>query len=61
MRDRSIGGVLDHEGNAAFAAEMAESMDDCDEVWMVHTGLAVDGSTDWKVSDGVDEGCGLPA
>jgi hypothetical protein len=61
IRERSIGGVLDHEGNADFAADMAELIDDCEEVWMVHTGFAVDGSIDWKVPDDVDDGCSFPA
>jgi hypothetical protein len=32
MRARSTGGVLDHDGKADFAAEMAESMDDGEDV-----------------------------
>ena len=33
-----MGGVLDHDGNADLAAEIAESIDEVDDVWMLHTG-----------------------
>jgi hypothetical protein len=56
MRARSIGGVLDHEGKADFAEEMAEFIDDCDEALIVQTGFPVEGSTDLKVSEEVDDG-----
>lgn len=61
-----MGGVLDHDGNADLADEMAESMDDWDDVWIVQTGLAVEGSIDWNVveddeDDDEDDFCALPA
>lgn len=56
-----MGGVLDHDGNADLADEMAKSMDDGDDAWIVQTGLAVDGSTDWKVEEEGDDFCALPA
>jgi len=60
MRERSIGGVEDQEGKADLAEAMAKSIEDGLEVWMVQVGLAVEGSTDWKV-EVEDVGCGLPA
>lgn len=56
-----MGGVLDHDWNAALAAEMAESIEEVDEAWMLQTGLAVEGSIDWNVADEVEDGWGRPA
>jgi hypothetical protein len=61
IRARSIGGVLDQEGNAAFADATAESMSEGDEVWIVHVGFPVEGSIDLKVSFEDVEGCDFPA
>lgn len=49
MRERTIGGVWDHEGKAACADAMAESMSAGEAVWTSASGLAVEGSTVLKV------------
>lgn len=49
MRERTIGGVLDHEGNAAEAEEMAESMSAWEALWIEAMGAPVAGLIDSKV------------
>src|SRR5690348_9352581 len=46
MRERSMGGLLDHAGKAACAAAMAALMDVGEVVWMVQIAWPVDGSMD---------------
>jgi len=41
-----MGGVLDQVGKADRAAEIAASIDDWEDVWIVQTGFAVEGSMD---------------
>ena len=55
IRERSTEGVLDQEGNAALADDIAESIDEGDEVWMVVVALPVEGSTDLNVPDEVGD------
>jgi len=44
-----MGGVVDQEGKARWAEEMAESMSCGEAVWMSARGVAVEGSMDWNV------------
>lgn len=59
IRERSMGGVLAHDGNAFWAEEIAASISCCEEVCIVHVGWAVEGSMVWKVLED-DDDCGLP-
>ena len=59
MRERSGRVVADQEAKAFLAEEMAALMEDSEELWIMQTGWAVEGSIDWKVCD-EEEGCGAP-
>lgn len=49
IRERTMGGVWDHEGKAFCAEEMAESMSAGEAAWTFARGWAVEGSMESKV------------